>query len=76
MSMHPPKGMIRLTCFDCDRDDCDPVIMEDAMSQGWVAIVEAAQPPWEHDRSDWWTHVGWCHECKDHLYESERVEGT
>lgn len=53
---------IRLACMICDRDDGDGTNLDAALRAGWVDIERVHSEP--VTESDWWTHLGWCPECK------------
>ena len=47
---------IRLACMVCDREDFDGI---SELPDDWDGISEA-----EEMHSGWWTHLGWCPDCK------------
>lgn len=57
-------GKIRLACMNCDRTDFDGV---KRIPKDWESVEEAvpSEPKELWFCSNWWTHLGWCPECKD-----------
>ena len=50
---------IRLACVNCDRTDGDGV---EEIPKDWAEVDPI--PAKIRGPSDWWTHLGWCPECK------------
>lgn len=77
-----PKNWVRLGCDQCDRDDCDGIseTMLELMKGVWedIAYVQSYEqaikiyenpddaPP-GFSALDWWTHLGLCPDCKNHI---------
>ena len=66
---------IRLACMNCDRDDYDFISsakLARAVAGGWKHVdrVQSFQDacsevaPGDDGVFDWWTHLGWCPDCK------------
>ena len=74
------KKTIRLACMVCDRTDFDgitPKQLAQAKRDGWKDVErqqtyrqacrtydDPAKAPPGHSALDWWTHLGYCPECK------------
>jgi hypothetical protein len=63
----------------CDRQDFDGITADElakAIQQGWTEVDEvqtyaescktysADEAPKGHSALDWWTHLGWCPDCR------------
>ena len=52
---------IRLACMVCDRTDFDGI---DQLPADWEGVAEA-DVSIAQDAGAWWTHLGWCPDCKE-----------
>ncbi len=57
----------RLACIRCDRDDYDEVLL---LPDDWVDTGEAVDTG---SKSQWWTHVGLCPDCRALAHSREEV---
>lgn len=54
-----PEPRLRISCWNCDRDDGDGITKSDATYYGWTQIVRSRPI----GSLCWWTHLGMCPEC-------------
>lgn len=59
---------IRLACMTCDREDFDGTTIEAAVQAGWEEVSQASIL----SESCWWTHLGYCLECRKEV-EAEQI---